>query len=201
VTALEIRPEEIGQFDLAAYRERRARMTRHVVHEAPPEKVQTPIKPAPTLIVAVPYGTRAKPHGRATHRLDAHCYIAPIGPTHRRDVLVVSSQPFLKHIPIKKIQAVVASTYGLRVNDLLSHRRTQTVVRPRQEAMWLTKIHTTHSLPEIGRRFGGRDHTTVLHAVRKIEDLIRHHAYMPLAAPQVERLARQYEEFSSLAAE
>jgi chromosomal replication initiator protein len=55
---------------------------------------------------------------------------------------------------------------------LLSSRRTANVVRPRQIAMYLAKTLTLRSLPEIGRRFGGRDHTTVLHAVRKIESLI-----------------------------
>ena len=56
--------------------------------------------------------------------------------------------------------------------DLLSSRRTANVVRPRQIAMYLAKMLTPRSLPEIGRRFGGRDHTTVLHAVRKIEALV-----------------------------
>ncbi len=55
--------------------------------------------------------------------------------------------------------------------DILSSRRTATVVKPRQVAMYLSKALTLRSLPEIGRRFGGRDHTTVLHAVRKIEGL------------------------------
>jgi chromosomal replication initiator protein len=55
--------------------------------------------------------------------------------------------------------------------ELLSNRRTRTIVKPRQIAMYLAKVMTPRSLPEIGRRFGGRDHTTVLHAVRKIEDL------------------------------
>ncbi len=56
--------------------------------------------------------------------------------------------------------------------DILSSRRTATVVRPRQIAMYLAKSLTLRSLPEIGRRFGGRDHTTVLHAVRKIEGMV-----------------------------
>ena len=55
--------------------------------------------------------------------------------------------------------------------DLLSERRNRAVARPRQAAMWLAKQLTTRSLPDIGRRFGGRDHTTVLHAVRRIEAL------------------------------
>src|SRR6202035_4208056 len=56
--------------------------------------------------------------------------------------------------------------------DILSARRTTSVVRPRQIAMYLSKLLTPRSLPEIGRRFGGRDHTTVLHAVRKITGLV-----------------------------
>ena len=58
-----------------------------------------------------------------------------------------------------------------RLSDLLSARRSRTIARPRQIAMYLSKILTTRSLPEIGRKFGGRDHTTVIHAVKKIEDL------------------------------
>ena len=54
----------------------------------------------------------------------------------------------------------------------MSNRRTRTIVKPRQVAMYLAKMMTPRSLPEIGRRFGGRDHTTVLHAVRKIEDMV-----------------------------
>jgi chromosomal replication initiator protein len=54
---------------------------------------------------------------------------------------------------------------------MLSARRARAVARPRQVAMWLSKQHTTRSLPEIGRKFGGRDHTTVIHAVRKIDEL------------------------------
>ena len=57
-------------------------------------------------------------------------------------------------------------------SDLLSTRLTRTIVNPRQVAIYLAKMLTPRSLPEIGRRFGGRDHTTVLHAVRKIEDLV-----------------------------
>ena len=65
----------------------------------------------------------------------------------------------------------VADYYNLRLSDLLSARRSRTIARPRQIAMYLSKILTTRSLPEIGRKFGGRDHTTVIHAVKKIEDL------------------------------
>ncbi len=77
-----------------------------------------------------------------------------------------------KRIKIEDIQRVVARQYNVSRSDLLSSRRTANVVRPRQVAMYLAKTLTLRSLPEIGRRFGGRDHTTVLHAVRKIEALI-----------------------------
>ncbi|PZO77226.1 MAG: chromosomal replication initiator protein DnaA [Mesorhizobium amorphae] len=76
-----------------------------------------------------------------------------------------------KRIRIEDIQRVVARHYNVSKTELLSNRRTRTVVKPRQVAMYLAKVMTPRSLPEIGRRFGGRDHTTVLHAVRKIEDL------------------------------
>ncbi|MDQ0314172.1 chromosomal replication initiator protein DnaA [Amorphus orientalis] len=73
---------------------------------------------------------------------------------------------------IEDIQRVVAQHYNVSKADLVSARRTRAVVRPRQVAMFLAKSLTPRSLPEIGRRFGGRDHTTVLHAVRKIDSLV-----------------------------
>ena len=76
-----------------------------------------------------------------------------------------------KRVKIEEIQKLVASHYSVSRADILSSRRTATVVKPRQIAMYLSKALTLRSLPEIGRRFGGRDHTTVLHAVRKIEGL------------------------------
>ncbi|WP_026088190.1 chromosomal replication initiator protein DnaA [Bartonella rattaustraliani] len=84
--------------------------------------------------------------------------------------LTRSGEP--KRIRIEEIQRTVARHYNVSKQDLLSNRRTRTVVKPRQVAMYLAKMLTPRSLPEIGRRFGGRDHTTVLHAVRKIEDLV-----------------------------
>ena len=78
-----------------------------------------------------------------------------------------------KRVRIEDIQKVTARHYNVSKNDLLSNRRTRVIVRPRQIAMYLSKILTPRSLPEIGRRFGGRDHTTVLHAVRKIEGMLK----------------------------
>ncbi len=77
-----------------------------------------------------------------------------------------------RRVRIEDIQRVVSKHFKVTKADLLSARRTRTIVRPRQIAMYLAKMMTPRSLPEIGRRFGGRDHTTVLHAVRKIESLV-----------------------------
>ncbi len=76
-----------------------------------------------------------------------------------------------KQVSIENIQKIVAEYYKIRVADLHSKRRTRSVARPRQVAMALAKQLTNHSLPEIGDAFGGRDHTTVLYACRKIEEL------------------------------
>ena len=76
-----------------------------------------------------------------------------------------------KQVSIDNIQRVVAEYYKIRVSDLHSKRRSRSVARPRQVAMTLSKELTNHSLPEIGNAFGGRDHTTVLHATRKIKEL------------------------------
>lgn len=112
----------------------------------------------------------------AVNRLLAHNTLtgAPISidmaETALRD-LVRQVEP--KRVKIEDIQRIVARHYNVSRADVLSSRRTQTVVRPRQVAMYLSKQMTLRSLPEIGRRFGGRDHTTVLHAVRKIDELVK----------------------------
>jgi chromosomal replication initiator protein len=96
-----------------------------------------------------------------------------------------------KRVRIEDIQRVVARQYNVSRSDLLSSRRTANVVRPRQVAMYLAKVLTLRSLPEIGRRFGGRDHTTVLHAVRKIENLAGNDSTF---AEEIEALKRQLQD-------
>lgn len=76
-----------------------------------------------------------------------------------------------RKVTIEEIQRKVAEYYNLRFADMLSPRRARQVARPRQVAMYLCKRLTTKSLPDIGRKFGGRDHTTVMHAVKKVEEL------------------------------
>lgn len=82
-------------------------------------------------------------------------------------------QPNPRKPRIENIQRAVCMHFNVTRVDMLSARRTANVVRPRQVAMYLCKQITLKSLPEIGRNFGGRDHTTVLHAVRKIAGLIK----------------------------
>ncbi len=84
-----------------------------------------------------------------------------------RDLLTVHAQA----ITMPGIQKTVADYYQLRLADLLSKKRSRSIARPRQMAMTLAKELTEHSLPEIGDAFGGRDHTTVLHACRTIRDM------------------------------
>ncbi len=76
-----------------------------------------------------------------------------------------------KQVSVDNIQRIVSEYYKIKMSDLLSKRRTRSIARPRQVAMALSKELTNHSLPEIGDAFGGRDHTTVLHACRKIKEL------------------------------
>lgn len=77
-----------------------------------------------------------------------------------------------KRVTVDDIQKATAAYFDIAVDDILSKRRTKTVVRPRHIAMYLAKTMTTRSLPDIGRRFGGRDHSTVIHAVSKVTDAL-----------------------------
>ena len=76
-----------------------------------------------------------------------------------------------RQVSIENIQKTVAEYYNIKLSELLSKRRSRSITRPRQLAMALTKELTRHSLPEIGEAFNGRDHTTVLHACKKIAEL------------------------------
>jgi len=111
----------------------------------------------------------------ALNRLAAYCCYAGMPITVDlaerviRDLVAAQERP---QIRIEDIQRVVSVHYQVSRSDLVSSRRTRAIVVPRQIAMYLAKVLTPRSLPEIGRRFGNRDHTTVLHAVRKIEGLL-----------------------------
>ena len=95
-----------------------------------------------------------------------------------------------RKVTIEEIQRKVSEHYNIRLSDIIGPRRVRTIARPRQVAMYLAKQLTSRSLPEIGRRFGGRDHTTVMHGVRKIEELKAHDSQI---AEDVELLRRALE--------
>ena len=95
-----------------------------------------------------------------------------------------------RKVTIEEIQRKVSEHYNIRLSDIIGPKRVRTIARPRQVAMYLAKQLTTRSLPDIGRRFGGRDHTTVMHGVRRIEDLKSHDNQI---AEDVELLRRALE--------
>ena len=109
----------------------------------------------------------------ALNRLVAHATL--VGTSITVETAQVVLQDLLKSnnkkITIEEIQKKVAEHFNIRLTDMHSPRRSRSVARPRQIAMYLAKSITSRSLPEIGRKFGGRDHTTVMHAVKKVEEL------------------------------
>jgi chromosomal replication initiator protein len=125
----------------------------------------------------------------ALNRIAAHVQL--VG----RDITLESVQEVLhdllrsneRRVTIDEIQKKVAEHFNIKLGEMTSDRRARAVARPRQVAMYLAKQLTTRSLPQIGRKFGGRDHTTVMHAVRKIEELTRTD---PSLAEDVELLRR-----------
>ena len=110
----------------------------------------------------------------ALKRLVAHSQLVgrPITLENTQDVLHDLLRANDRRVTIEEIQKKVAEHFNTRLSDMSSPRRARAVARPRQVAMYLAKQLTSRSLPEIGRKFGGRDHTTVMHAVSRIESLI-----------------------------
>ena len=84
-----------------------------------------------------------------------------------KDLLAIQA----RQVSVENIQKITAEYYNIKISDILSKRRSRSVARPRQMAMFLAKELTNYSLPEIGESFGGRDHTTVIHACKKITEL------------------------------
>ncbi len=134
------------------------------------------VSPAVVGYVARMITTNGRDLDGAVNRLLAHTTLSGQLPTVESTELAIrdlvrSREP--KKVRIEDIQKLVATHYNVSRADILSSRRSAGVVKPRQIAMYLSKQLTLRSLPEIGRRFGGRDHTTVLHAVRKIEGAVQ----------------------------
>ena len=111
----------------------------------------------------------------ALNRLIAHANLfgRPVTLEGAQEVLHDVLRAHDRRVTIEEIQKKVAEHYNIRLSDMSSPRRARNVARPRQVAMYLAKQLTTRSLPEIGRRFGGRDHTTVMHAVSRVAELMQ----------------------------
>lgn len=109
----------------------------------------------------------------ALNRVVAHATLVgrPVTIENAQEVLQDLLRVSDRKVMIEDIQKKVAEHFGIKVSDMNSVRRSRNIARPRQVAMFLAKRLTTKSLPEIGRKFGGKDHTTVIHAVRKIEEI------------------------------
>ena len=109
----------------------------------------------------------------ALNRVVAHAQLVgrDISLENTQDVLHDLLRASDRRVTIEEIQKRVSEHFNIRLHDMHSARRARSVARPRQIAMYLAKLLTIRSLPEIGRKFGGRDHTTVIHAVRKVEEL------------------------------
>jgi chromosomal replication initiator protein len=111
----------------------------------------------------------------ALNRVVAHATLVgrPVTLENTQEVLHDLLRANDRRITIDDIQKQVASHYNIKVSDMHSARRARAVARPRQVAMYLSKKLTSKSLPEIGRRFGGKDHTTVMHAVKRVEEICK----------------------------
>ncbi len=128
----------------------------------------------------------------ALNRVVAHAQL--VG----RDISLETTQEVLhdllrsndRRVSIEDIQKRVAEHFNIRVSDMHSARRARAIARPRQVAMYLAKQLTSRSLPEIGRKFGGRDHTTVMHAVRKVEELCAQDAVFAEDLELLQRMLR-----------
>ena len=128
----------------------------------------------------------------ALTRLVAHAELVnrPITLESAQELLADLLRASDRRVTIDDIQKRVAAHFNVKISDMSSSRRARSVARPRQVAMYLAKQLTSRSLPEIGRKFGGRDHTTVMHAVKRVEELVASDGTM---AEDVDMLRRMLE--------
>jgi chromosomal replication initiator protein len=128
----------------------------------------------------------------ALNRVLAHCQLVgrPVTLESTQDLLRDLLRAQDRRVTIEEIQKKVAEHFNIRLADMVSARKQRAIARPRQIAMYLAKRLTSRSLPEIGRKFGGRDHTTVMHGVKKVEELM---AGDPAFSEDVELLERMLE--------
>jgi chromosomal replication initiator protein len=147
---------------------------RHGILQSKRDQLQAVIPDAVLEFLALKVTSNIRELEGALNRIVAHADVTgqPVTLESTQDVLQDLLRAHDRRITIDEIQRKVAEHYNIRLTDMHSARRARNVARPRQVAMYLAKQLTARSLPEIGRKFGGRDHTTVMHAVRKIEELM-----------------------------
>jgi len=151
---------------------------RHGILQSKRELLQADVPDAVIEFLALKVTSNIRELEGALNRIVAHADVT------NKVVTLESTQEVLqdllrshdRRITIDEIQRKVSEHYNIRMSDMHSPRRARAVARPRQVAMYLAKQLTPRSLPEIGRKFGGRDHTTVMHAVRKIDELMKEDA-------------------------
>jgi len=142
--------------------------------EAKASLASVPISPRVLEFLATRITTNVRELEGALNRLVAHANLfnRPITLESTQEVLHDILKSHERRVTIEEIQRKVAEHYAIRLTDMSSARRSRAIARPRQVAMYLAKQLTSRSLPEIGRKFGNRDHTTVLHAVSRIGELM-----------------------------
>jgi len=148
--------------------------TRVAILMAKAEQIKTPIPPEVAFFIAKHIQSNVRELEGALKRVIANAQFTgqPITVEFAKEALRDLLALQAKLITIDNIQRTVAQYYKIKLSDLLSKRRSRSIARPRQLAMLISKELTNHSLPEIGEAFGGRDHTTVLHACRTMKELI-----------------------------
>ena len=143
--------------------------------DAKAEQLGVPVPPKVKEFLAHKISSNVRELEGALTRLVAHAQLVggAITLETAQDLLADLLRAHDRRLTMEEIQKRVAEHFKIRVSDMSSARRARAVARPRQVAMYLSKQLTSRSLPEIGRAFGGRDHTTVMHAVRKVEELVK----------------------------
>jgi chromosomal replication initiator protein len=137
------------------------------------EALSTPLSDDVAFLIAKNLRSNVRELEGALNRVIAYAHF------HNRDISIEVAKEALKdvigahnrQVTLELIQKYVSDYYRIKLADMYSPKRTRAIARPRQVAMWLSRELTPHSLPEIGDAFGGRDHTTVLHACRTVTDL------------------------------
>jgi chromosomal replication initiator protein len=141
--------------------------------QAKAEQIEVPIPQKVLEFLAHKITSNVRELEGALNRIGAYARLVgrPVTLENTQDVLHDILRANDRRVTIEEIQKRVAEHYNIRLSEMYSARRARAVARPRQVAMYLAKQLTARSLPEIGRKFGGRDHTTVMHAVRKVDEL------------------------------